>query len=199
MNVYRFTWGVVTALVLVSCGAYDLASGGSVRLAVLGPVMAAFGALLAFVFAEERPDRWVWVWRAGLWLGLGAVMADALVATLGGLGVVVGTLLLLTSPALVRTARTQFLAWSTRRSAGPPEALATRDLMRRWDWTTSELMRGSTSVARRLALAEERRGLLDEIQRRDPGHFDAWVAAALPNGSRDRSQRGGDHPWRRGW
>ena len=199
MRTYRVVWAVSVTLVLAWCVVLDLASGGLVRLAMLCPLTAFFGGFLGFAVAEERPDKWTWTRRGVVWASLAALAVDALVATWGGLGVLVGTALLLTSPALLRGARNQLLVRSARRTTGPPETLATRDLLRRWDWTTGEVLRSSTSVARRLVLVEERRGLLDELQRRDPTHFDAWVATAVPVRATARTRRGGDRPWRHGW
>ena len=176
MRIYRVAWLVSAIGATTFTVVHDLASGGWVRLLVLGPVMALVGGILGFVFAEDRPDRRTWAMRGAIWTGLGTMAADAFVSTWGGLGMLVGLALLLTSPVLLRTARGRFLAWSARRTTGPPESLATRDLLRRWDWTTMEVRRDSTSTARRLALVEERRTLLDELQSRDPSHFDHWMA-----------------------
>jgi len=198
MRVYRWVWAVATSLVVVSCVSYDLAVGGWVRLAVLGPVMAVFGALLGLVFAEDRGDRWGWARRGAAWLGVGATTADALVATWGGTGVLVGAVLLLTSPSFLRTVRARLMARSLRRCSGPAEMLTTRELLRRWDWTTREVLHRGTSVPRRLSLVEERRKLLDELQRRDQDGFVEWIAVAVPDRPRDRPW-GGDQPWRRGW
>lgn len=189
MRTYRFAWAVTTGIVVASCLVYDVAAGGSSRIAALVLVTAFFGGALGFVLTDDRPDRWLWVRRALIWASLGAVAADALVATLRGLGVLVGSLLLVTSPVVVQLAKTQFLAWSTRRTTGPPEALATRDLLRFWDWTTAEVQRSTTSVGRRLVLVEQRSALLDELERRDPGHFRHWVATAVPDRPGDARTR----------
>jgi hypothetical protein len=66
------------------------------------------------------------------------------------------------------------------------EALTLRDLHRRWEWTTAEVLRPTTSVSRRVALVEERRHLLDELQLRDPVGFDAWLHTAVPDRRRAR-------------
>ena len=148
MRIYRVAWLVSAIGATTFTVVHDLAAGGWVRLLVLGPVMALVGGILGFVFAEDRPDRRTWAMRGAIWTGLGTMAADAFVSTWGGLGMLVGLALLLTSPVLLR----------------------------RWDWTTMEVRRDSTSTARRLALVEERRTLLDELQSRDPSHFDHWMA-----------------------
>ncbi|MBC2935162.1 hypothetical protein [Nocardioides sp. zg-1228] len=198
MRVYRWVWAVVTTVVVVSSVSYDVPTGGWVRLAVLGPAMAVFGALLGLVFAEDRHDRWAWARRGAVWLGVGATTSDALVAAWGGVGLLVGALLVGSSPAFVRTVRSRLLAHSLRSCSGPVELLATRDLIRWWDWTTDEVVHRRTSVPRRMVLVEERRRLLDELQRRDQERFQEWIAVAVPERPGDRLW-GGERAWRRGW
>lgn len=196
MRIYRFVWLLSAAVVTASAGVYDVLTGGWLRLAVLGPLTALFGGLLGLALTEDQSDRWRWTRRGAVWTGLGAVATDALVATWGGVGAVVGAMLVLTSPTLVTWARATFLSWSSERAGGPPEALTSRDLLRRWSWTTAEVLRTGTPVARRLLLVEERRRLLDEIERRDPSGFDAWVATAVPARAREHPRGGGEGPWR---
>lgn len=183
-------WAVSAALVVGAAGVYDVVSGGSLRMVVLAVVLALFAGVLAFVFAEEHPDRWRWTRRAVLWTGSAALATDALVATFGSLGVLLGGVLAMTSPGLVRLAQAHLLTWTSRRIGGPPETLSRRDLLRRWEWTTVEVLRTGTSVSRRLALVEERRQLLDELQLRDPSRFDTWVASAVPDRRPDRRHPG---------
>lgn len=191
MQIYRFVWVVLAATVSGSAVLYDVVTGGLLRLAVFGPGLAVFGALLVFAFVEDRPDRWTWVRRTFLWSGLTAVAADAFVAMWGEVGLLVGVVMAVTSPAALELARRLLLLASSRRTSGPPESLSTRDLQRRWQWTTAEVLRASTPVARRLVLVEERRRLLDELQDRDPSHFDAWLVTAVPDRPRDRSHPDG--------
>lgn len=179
MEIYRFVWIVSTATVMGSAIVYDVATGGLLRLAVFGPGLAVFGALLTYAFVEDRTDRGTWTRRAFVWSGLAAVAADALVALWGGIGLLVGVAMACTSPVVLGLARLLLLR-SSRRTNGPPESLSTRELLRRWEWTTAEVRRASTPVPRRLVLVEERRRLLDELQDRDPAHFDSWLVSAVP-------------------
>jgi hypothetical protein len=199
VRIYRFAWLLSAIVVTGSAAAYDVVEGGWLRLLVLGPVMAMFGGLLGWVFTDDRPDRWTWVRRGAVWGGLGAMAADALVAAWGGIGFLVGALLLLTSPALTQWVRGRLLARSLGRSGGPPEALTRRDLVRRWQWTTAEVLREGVTVERRMALVEERRRLLDELEHRDPAGFADWVTTAVPDRGRERPRGGGERPWKRGW
>lgn len=186
MQVYRFTWIVLAATVTGFAFVYDVVSGGLLRLAVFAPGLALFGALLVFAFVEDRADRWTWVRRTFLWTCLAAAAADAFAALWGEVGLLAAVLVAVTSPAALEQARRLRLLASTRRTSGPPESLSTRDLQRRWDWTTDEVLRASTPVSRRLVLVEERRRMLDELQDRDPSHFDAWLLTAVPDRPRDR-------------
>ena len=184
MRTYRSVWSVTTAFVTVPCVVLEAVTGGWARLALLVPTMLLFGGLLGFVFADDRPDRWTWARRGAGWLCVGTAAADGLVATLGGAGALGSVVLALTSPVVVGAIISQYPALTDRRTAGPPESLSTHDLLRRWDRTTGEVLR-CTSATRMLALAEERRALLDELQQRDPVHFDRWWATSVP----DRSGR----------
>ena len=181
MQVYRFVWMVTAAVVLATAFAHDIAAGGLPRMAGLATVLAAFGGMLAFALAEGRRDRWSWVRRSAAGSALVGVSTDALGTTWASSGVALGTVLLLSSPAVLAQARSVVVWWSSRRRSGPPESLTLWDLHRRWESTTAEILHPNTSVARRLVLVEERRRLLDELQRCDPAHFDAWLVAAVPD------------------
>jgi hypothetical protein len=187
---YRVVWTGAAALIVGAASVLDITAGGLLRMTLLGAGIGLFGAALAYAIVEERRDRWTWVRRSVLWCAVGAVATDALAVAWGNTGVAVGIGLLVTSPAAVSLARAGFVGWSSRRASGPPEALTLRDLQRRWEWTTAEVLRPTTPVSRRLVLVEERRRLLDEMQLRDPVRFDAWLLTAVP----DRRAR----PWPRG-
>ena len=186
MKSYRVAWTVVAGLVVGSASVLDIAGGGLLRMTLLAVGTGFFGAALAYAIVEERQDRWTWVRRALLWGAVGAVAADALAVAWGNTGVAVGLGLLAVSPPVVSLARAGFVSWTSRRASGPPEALTLRDLHRRWEWTTAEVLRPTTSVARRLTLVEERRRLLDELQLRDPVGFDGWLRTAVPDRRRAR-------------
>lgn len=192
MDVYRFAWAVVTGVVVAGSVAYDAATGGLLRMVTLGGLIALFSATFTFVFTEERADRWSWVRRLAIWTGGATVAATSLTAMWGASGAVGGLLLVLGSPALMTGARTLYVSWSARRTTGPLESLSVQDLRRRWEWTTVLLRWDATPPNRRLALVEERGRLLDELQSRDPAHFDDWLADAVT--SRDPRHRSRSHP-----
>jgi hypothetical protein len=167
---------------------YDVLSGGLLAMAALWLTMSAFGGLFAFVIVEDRAERRLWTRRTTVWSGLGAVAAYSLMASWGAAGAVIGGALVLSSPVVLVAARASLVSWSSRRTSGPPEALATRDLHRRWECTTAEVLHPGTSVSRKLMLVQERRHLLDELQRRDPARFDAWIVSAVPDRRPDRQR-----------
>jgi hypothetical protein len=187
VRTYRVVWTGAAGLVVGSACVLDVAAGGLLRMTLLGVGLGFFAAALVYALVEERPDRWTWVRRAMLWGAVGAVATDALAVAWGSAGVAVGVGLLAVAPPVVTLTRAAFVGWSSRRASGPPEALTLRDLHRRWEWTTAEVLRPTTSVTRRLVLVEERRGLLDELQLRDPVRFDAWLLTAVPDRRRARS------------
>jgi hypothetical protein len=186
VETYRVAWGVTAAAVTSVAVLYDVATGGLLRLVVMALLVAAFGTLLGLLVAEGRADRWWWARRTAAWTATAAVATDAVVATGGALGLLVAAVLVVASPAAIGLASRSVLAWSSRGPSGPVTVAAERDLMRRWDRTTAEVRLDSTSADRRMLLAEERRRLLDEMQRRDPAYFDDWIVTALLGGPRDR-------------
>lgn len=191
MSSYRVAWAAVTVFVVGAASVHDIAAGGLARMVSLGVGFGLFGAFLAFTLAEERADRRALVRRSALWSGFAVAAADALATTWGGPGVVVGAALLATTPSVISLARQGLVSRSSRRMSDTPEAMSVLELHRRWDCTTAEVARTTTTVSRRLALVEERRRLLDELQLRDPDRFDAWLVTAMP----DRRHAS---PWSRG-
>lgn len=188
MRLYRYLWATTAAVIISPAALFDAIAYGWLRMAVMGLVMALLGGLFALVIAEGRADRWRWARRGVMWAGLGAVAADALVATLGRTGALIGSAILVTSPAVLGSVRSSFLRRSSHRTSGPPEMPAACDLLRRWEWTTAEVTRADLPMSRRLALVEERSKLLDEVERRDPSHFATWMATAVPDGRVDRQR-----------
>lgn len=191
MRIYGFMWGVFASVVTVSVAAYDVMTGGLPRMLALGLLMAVFAGMLVFVLCEERSDRWRWTMRSVVWTGIAAPAFDAYVTTWGSAGLLVGIGFVASSPVVVHLTRGAFVSWSSRRTGGVPESLGRRDLLRRWESTTAEVVRPSTPMARRLALVEERSRVLDELERRDPSGFGAWTLTAVPQRSHDRRRRTG--------
>lgn len=179
-RIHQFVWSTVVVLTLGGVIAYAVAYGGLARMFLLSSVLALFAASLAFVLFEESPDRGLWIRRLVVWSAVGGPLADGLVSALGGVGLGVLLVLVLTSPELVGFVRRQMAGRASRGPAGPLEVLSERELLRRWEGTTAALSRGRISVPARMALADERSRLLDEIERRDPERFSYWVATVVP-------------------
>lgn len=191
MRTYQWAWAVLVLVVSTTAAMGEVLTGGLARMLAISVAAASLGGIVALVVTEERPDTWTLTRRTVLWSGLGALVADGLIVSWHWAGLAVGVLLVIASPPVLRTGLERGWTGSTHRTGGPPELLATRDLRRRWDWTTAELQRSTTPVARRMVLVEERAALLDELQRRAPAGFDDWVASAVPasRAARPRQRR----------
>lgn len=191
MQVYRFAWSVVAAVVVGPAVVAAVGAGAGAEMAVVGIGLGLFCGMFVWVVAEEQPARWLWVRRSVLWSGLGAPCAVALSGTWGTLGTVLAVGLLSTAPAVLEPARALYVTWTSRRTVGPPEGLSVRDLRRRWDATTGEVRHPATTASRRLVLLDERRRLLDELERRDPEQFVSWVVTAVPHDGPSRPRHRG--------
>ena len=188
MGIYRVAWAIVAVSVGGVAMAFDVAEGGALRVVALTAMVASFAATLAFALAEESRRRWWWTWQTFLWSGLVMAGIDALVRMWGGIGFAMSVLLGLTAPAVIEVGRTQWFAWTSRHATGPPESMDRRELIRRWEWTTALLQRRGASVADVHALVEERRRLLDEIERRDAAAYVMWLPTAVPDRRPPRSR-----------
>lgn len=181
VSMYRFAWGVSAAAATGWAAAAVIADGSWLGVLAVALLLASGGGLLAYTFCEDRPDPWRWTVRATLWTcGVAAVCGGMASAWPGG-GTVLALALVLTCPFVVGWGRVLLLRVMVRPSTGPLEALGRRQLLRQWEWTTCEVLRSTTPLERRLALVEQRRRLLDELERRDPLHFDDWVVSAVPD------------------
>jgi hypothetical protein len=179
---YRGAWATVVVLVVAIAAAYDVVQGNALRTLGVTGLGAAFAASFAFALAEDSPRRWWWTWRTLMWTALGMGALDVLTRTWSWRGLTVGTALVLTCPAVLRAARTRWLSWTLRHSGGRPESMDRRELLRRWEWTTALRAQEGTPVADLVGLVEERRGLLDVLERRDPSAFEAWLPTVVPDG-----------------
>lgn len=181
MEIYRIVWGA-TVISLSTLGGTDVVvHGGGVGLLGTTGLVAAFFAATAFGLAEGNPRRWWWVRRSLLWGALGTASFYGLAGAWSAGGVAVGSALLVTYPGLGRGARHRWFAWTMRNTPGVPESMGRRDLLRRWELTTLLLRQRSGSPSGVLALVDERRRLLDELERRDASAFVAWLPAAVPD------------------
>jgi hypothetical protein len=181
VSVYRFAWGLGAALATGWAAASVLAAGTWFGVLAVSLLLASGGGLLAHTFCEDRPDQWRWTVRATLWTWAGAAVCGGLTSAWPRGGALLALVLVLTCPFVLGWARVLMLRAMMRSSNGPLEALGRRQLLRRWQWTTIEVQRSTTPLERRLALVEQRRMMLDELERRDPLHFDDWVVSAVPD------------------
>ena len=188
---HQAVWGTAVVLAVAGVLAYSVAYGTLARVLLLSATLGLFAASFAYVVFEESPDRRLWMRRLVLWAGLGAPLADGLTTALGPMGLLVLLALVATSPAVAILVRRGLASRLARGPVTPLAAQSERELLRRWEGTSTALQRGRMGVASRLALVEERSRLLDELELRDPQRFQEWMATLVPEvrggrrGSRD--------------
>ena len=181
MRIYLFLWSVSAAVATGGAAAVVVGSGEWLAVVAVALALAAFAGIMVLAFLEDRTDRWRWTARTALGT-VGVCLATGGLGTAWGrAGSLVAVGLVVTCPFLITWTRRQVGAWRSHRVTGPPESLGRRELLRRWEWTTGEVLRSSTPLERRLVLVEERRRLLDELEQRDPVHFADWVVSAVPD------------------
>ena len=179
VRVYRTAWAVVVWFVVGVSLAAGSISIGAALMVVSSLVAAAIGVILALTLVDA-PGRRVAVARAGaLWgAGSGVVLAG-LPEVLGGWTVAVGVPITAGAPSIVTAAARSA---RRRRMAGSPapvlERLSDRDLEGRLHDTYDEVRRRGSSTAEVLRIVQERARLLDELERRDPEHFEQWLDRA---------------------
>jgi hypothetical protein len=179
-RIHQAVWGTCVALTVAGVLAYAVAYGTLARVLLLSATLALFAASFAYVVFEESPDRRLWMRRLVLWAGLGAPLADGLTTAIGPMGLLVMLVLVASSPALVGLVRRRFAVRLARGPVTPLGAQSERELLKRWEGTSTALQRGRMGVAARLALVDERSRLLDELELRDPERFGEWMATLVP-------------------
>lgn len=201
---YRVSWLLLAGVVLVIGVGLAILALPPVELAVVAALGAGAGAAL-----QRRLSRWPVLHRHSVMAGcLGTLVLTGLVATLGLSGAgIVGLLLVGALPLLLpheRSDEPAGLACRPSTAAAPaspelPELVdvgeeplesvvagwTDEELCWAWRCSFSRLQRASNAdgLAR---VGEERRVYLDEIERRDPRGFAAWMR----NGARAASDPG---------
>ena len=178
MRTYRRLWCLVTTLAaVVSLVAAGLDLGWP---PILGSTAAltALGALMGFSLVDDTSQRWRSTRLCGFWSGVFGALLLGSPSVIGAWSLLlIGALGLVCPPALTWVAR-QYRTWRPVPPASHPEALSDRELARRWRCTTDELRRRTVTTDATLALVQERSRLLDEMERRDPGEFEAGLVRA---------------------
>jgi hypothetical protein len=177
MRTYRDTWRAAVVVVTAASVVPALRSSGWTAV-VLVAVLASTGAAFAWCWFEDRDIRGPAAVRSALWCGCGSAITVGLAPVIGTWSLLVLVVAGLTSPLVVTAA---LRPWTARRAGRPTRVLgqmSDRDLERRWRHTTRRVRSRGLPPAAVAELVEERAGLLDELERRDPDRFAAWLVSA---------------------
>lgn len=186
---YRTLWGTAASLVVgvalvagcVSIGwAPVLAT--TVSVAVLG---AAFGVAWVEGNGERRPAAVRGAWYGGG----GALIVSGLPAVIGGWAIAVLVVLGATAPPVLDAVLAELGKRREEQQVDDLGRTSDRDLARMWRTTYDGVTDSSVSAEQRVRVAQERARLLDELERRDPRRFRAWLAASAstrPQGGQQR-------------
>ncbi len=205
MRIFRMVWqSMCTALVVTG-----LMAGLAVAPSAMGSVAlaaAVIGCVFAFavwcVIEPELPSsRAAFVLRGAAFTAVAATATPGLAVVLGGNLLLVALCVVLSSPQLVgryyrwlesapRPSAAQFGAamtaadWASPRYvpvgvASQLRLLTDEELCQRWRHSCVELPAQSSMIPG-IGTVEERRFLLEEIERRNPDGFAVWIASDPP-------------------
>ena len=183
MGVYRSAWSIAVTIVAVAAVIAGGTGVGWFAILLAIAAIAAGGAAIAYAWVEEPGQRRRRaVVELSLWFGVGAAMVLGLPELFELWWPLVPAGLAVTSPRALGWA----VGWAidARRRSCPPvdseqaPGLTGHDLEARWSRTTRELHARAGQPAAVLALVQEREALLDEIERRDPVGFEAFLVRA---------------------
>jgi len=174
MRAYQATWRAVMGLLAAVSLVAGLAEVGWPTVLGATAAFAALGALTGFSWVEDPARRGRAMTEGALWFGAAGLLIVGLPPTVGPWTVPILVLVGAACPALVEAGLATYRKAHPGPPADHPEALAERDLERRWRQTTDEL-RSAASPSMKLRLVQERAQLLEELERRDPARFSAWL------------------------
>jgi len=176
MRGYQACWltCVVTLTILATAVAWVVESPWLLltELLVIGTLGLAFGVGWEDDAARKWPSGRAWgsrgVVTAVLLTGLPPVLGQWSLLVIGGVG--------LTHPALVQALVRRWSPWRGREATGELAELSEDQLAHRWRYSSVAVRSTWLSPSELLALVEDRQRLLDEIERRDPDNFAAWLS-----------------------
>jgi hypothetical protein len=175
---YRTAWGTVTALVVALAAVAGWFTIGWAPLLATTICVAVLGGAFGVAWVEESAARRPAAIR-GAWYGAGgALIVGGLPAAIGGWAIAVLIGLAATAPPVVDAALNELGKKRDEQQADDLGRLSDRDLARLWRTTYDAVSSSSSSAAQRLRVAQQRARLLDELERRDPRRFRAWLAAS---------------------
>jgi hypothetical protein len=188
---YRACWSWVAGLIAALAVLAAIAFAGSSQfwaIAATGLAVGVCAGVIVDLPKETMTARSAFVF--GGYGCVGAVATLGLNTILGNVGTLVMLTLAATSPVSIglasRSIRALPRAADWLRKDDEEERLLKQQLGRSEDSDTAALLRGwrasSAALARTrsrtgwLAVAQQREAYLDELERRDPEHFAAWIA-----------------------
>lgn len=188
----RRIWWILAAITgLAGCtAAVETVAPGALVVVALFVGLNAAGFSIAGSMVNDVPNRRV---RTGLQVGVVASAATVallgLVASLGGLGLLIGLIFAATSPPLInRLGRWLEQRQLDRREAQVPaeerevsdhprrpcSEMTTAELVRAWRASFNSLLRAQTTAATN-EIVTRRAQYLDELERRDPDGIRRWL------------------------
>ncbi|HEY0951446.1 hypothetical protein [Nocardioides sp.] len=176
MRRYRVAWnGAVVLLAGVGMLAGSIAIGWG-PLVGITVCLAVLGAAFGIAWVEPDGDRRVATIVGARYGAAGALVVAGLPAVIGGWTalVLIGTTLA-APPILELLVRTLHGKQCTG-AVDDPTRLSERDLADRWRSSYDEVHRADATATELLEVVAERARLLDELERRDPRRFRAWLA-----------------------
>jgi hypothetical protein len=178
MRIYRAVWDVVALLTVLTSLVLGVHDPGWTTM-IVGPVfVGAMGGVLYLTWDAEAP-RLLTAFVSWVLLPMGAAsVIFGLPAVLGPWAILTAPVLAVVSPEVVDRVR----QWLRRLGPVPVQdrlsSWTDGELELRWRVSAAQLRHPGTTLDRKVALAEERSRLLDEVERRDPEGFQARLAQA---------------------
>lgn len=178
MRIYRSAWRA-TGVALVGISViWSVATLGWLALAVAAACSAALGVMFSLARVSDPGAQRHAMARSATWCGSAGVLIAGLPGLLGLWSLLVMTLLGGLAPDLLAAGRRAVQAPRPTPPAKEPTRSSDRDLERRWRRTTEELPGRWRAPATVLSLVDGPARLLDELERRDPERFAAWLVRA---------------------
>lgn len=176
MRRYRVGWNVVVGLLVAVGMLAGSISIGWAPLVGITVCLAVLGAAFGVAWVEPDGDR-----RAASMVGArygaaGALMVAGLPAIIEGWTALVLIAVTLTAPPILELVVRTLHGKHCDGAVDDPTRLSERDLAERWRASYDEVHRADASAIELLEVVAERARLLDELERRDPRRFRAWLA-----------------------
>ncbi|GAW50899.1 MULTISPECIES: hypothetical protein [unclassified Nocardioides] len=186
MRTYRAAWTWTLALLVTVSAVAGWVGVGAAPLLGAVVTLTCLGVVFGLTWTEPMEHRLRLSLTCGGWFAVVAVLIVGLPALLDVWALLVLVAVGAGTPVLVEAALSTVPSRRPVRPVDRAECLSDRDLARRWRTSQDEIRRRGCPPATVLRLVQERAQLLDEIQRRDPGGFDAWARRAVAREPQER-------------